>query len=148
MMKVWSIMTVDLLIFDKSSVFNCVGELVLTIIDFTVSALSLDLLVDESATHQINWPGFWGATGCPHAGGGTCTCRDRGGAVSPGPGLILWRDSHSWGEDGFSRKSTLGVHRQNHGCHFGSAGPTLISTNPIGEIGDDDEVHQGCGLMR
>ena len=63
-----SIIAADLLISDKSSVSSCVS------IDFHSAILSLGQLVDESAIHQISWPGFWGEV---HTGGGTCTCRRR-----------------------------------------------------------------------
>ena len=82
MMKVGSIMTSDLLI-------KLCGHRL-----YSVSS-SLDQLTDESAANQI---GRYDSgelclvtfsTGerhrCLHAGG-TCTCRDRGGAVSLGPG--------------------------------------------------------------
>ena len=64
----------DLLLSDKSSVSSCVSVFVLTLIDFHSAILSLGQLVDESATHHIIRPGFWGEV---HTGGGTCTCRRR-----------------------------------------------------------------------
>ena len=92
MIEVRSIMTVDLLIYDKSSVSKLCGYRLHSV------SPSLDQLDDESATNQIGRSWFWGALfGVPsftfsvwreahvHAGG-TCTCRDRGGAVSLGPG--------------------------------------------------------------
>lgn len=92
MIEVRSIMTVDLLMSDKSSVSKLCGYRLHSVNP------SLDQLDDESATNQIGRSWFWGALfGVPsftfsvwreahvHAGG-TCTCRDRGGAVSLGPG--------------------------------------------------------------
>lgn len=90
MTEVRSIVTVDLLISDKSSVSKLCGYRLHSV------SPSLDQLDDESATNQIGRSWFWGALSgvlififpvwrghrCLHAGG-TCTCRDKGGCCVP-----------------------------------------------------------------
>ena len=141
MIEVRSIMTVNLLISDKSSVSKLCGYRLHSV------SPSLDQLDDESATNQIGRPWFWGALFgvpsftfpvgwrhmCLHAGG-TCTCRDRGGCCVP------WSrtngDSTWW--DGMS--SPENPHRHNHDLsyHIALVQPDLfLYTFSIG----DDEVH-------
>lgn len=157
MIEVRSIMTVDLLIADKSSVSKLCGYRLHSV------SPSLDQLDDESATNQIGRPWFWELClvfqalpslygwryMCLHAGG-TCTCRDRGGAVSLGPGLIWWRDSHhsTWGDGMRPSENTCWTCQYNHNLsyYFDHTESDLVSINPIGEIkfsiGDGDEVRQ------
>ena len=83
---------------------------------------------------------------CLHAGG-TCTCRDRGGAVSLGPRpmeTLL---------DGMRLSENPCQHNYDLSYYFDHTESDLVSINPIGEIkfsiGDDDEVrHNKIRLIK
>lgn len=158
MIEVRSIMTVDLLISDKSSVSKLCGYRLHSV------SPSLDQLDDESATNQIGRSWFWGTLfGVPsfifpvwmeahvHAGG-TCTCRDRGGAVSLGPGpMETLLDGMSSPEN--PRWDAPAYLWPILSYYFGSAGFIFVSINPIGEIkfsiGDGDEVrHNKISIIK
>lgn len=156
MIEVRSIMTVNLLISDKSSVSKLCGY------RFHSVSPSLDQLNDESATNQIGRSWFWELClvfqalpslygwryMCLHAGG-TCTCRDRGGCCVP------WSrtngDSTWW--DGMSSPENPRRHNHDLSYYFDHTESDLVSINPIGEIkfsiGDGDEVrHNKISIIK
>ena len=110
MMKVRSIMTVDLLKSDKSSVSKLCGYRLHSV------SPSLDQLTDESATNQIGRSWFWGALSgvpifiFPVWGAQVSTCRRCMYMQEQRRCCVPWSrtngDSTWWNE--FFRKSTLG----------------------------------------
>ena len=139
MIEVGSIMTVDLLISDKPSVSKLCGYRLHSVSpsldQLPWASWLMSLLLTRQAGHDSGelclvfqaLPSLYEGHRCLHAGG-TCTCRDRGGAVSLGPGP---NEDSTWWEEWDFQKIHAGTHQHNH---------DLLWFSWIFSIGDGDEV--------